>query len=134
MFPRCLEHCNAEHCNAEGTLSEYFRNIACRLGYSSNCMEYESNSNRKKTLSITIRDKIKPYLKDNINNCKKSETWRNQLIIENNFTSFKDTDEEHVMNSKSGNMEIMIFDKSDEFSEKVLIHFLKEIKLGCKHQ
>ena len=129
MFPRCLEHCNAE-----GTLSEYLRNIACRLGYSNNCIEYESNSNRKKTLSITIRDKIKPYLKDNINNCKKSETWRNQLTIENNFTSFKDTDEEHIMNSKSGNMEIMIFDKSDEFSKKVLIHFLKEIKLGCKHQ
>ena len=129
MFPRC-----PEHCNAEGTLSEYFRNIACRLGYSNNCIEYESNSNRKKTLSITIRDKIKPYLKDNINNRKKSETWRNQLTIENNFTSFKDTDEEHVMNSKSGNMEIMIFDKSDEFSKKVLIHFLKEIKLGCKHQ
>ena len=134
MFPRCLEHCNAEHCNAEGTLSEYFRNIACRLGYSNNCIEYESNSNRKKTLSITMRDKIKPYLKGNINNCKKSETWRNQLTIENNFTSFKDTDEENVMNSKSGNMEIMIFDKSDEFSKKVLIHFLKEIKLGCKHQ
>ena len=73
-------------------------------------------------------------MKDNINNRKKSETWRNQLTIENNFTSFKDTDEEHVMNSKSGNMEIMIFDKSDEFSKKVLIHFLKEIKLGCKHQ
>ena len=129
MFPRC-----PEHGNAEGTLSEYFRNIAFRLGYSNNCIEYESNSNRKKTLSITIRDKIKPYLKDNINNRKKSETWRNQLTIENNFTSFKDTDEEHVMNSKSGNMEIMIFDKSDEFSKKVLIHFLKEIKLGCKHQ
>ena len=134
MFPRCLEHCNAKHCNAEGTLSEYFRNIACRLGYSNNCIEYESNSNRKKTLSITMRDKIKPYLKGNINNCKKSEAWRNQLTIENNFTSFKDTDEENVMNSKSGNMEIMIFDKSDEFSKKVLIHFLKEIKLGCKHQ
>ena len=27
MFPGCLEHCNAEV-----TLSEYSRNIACRLG------------------------------------------------------------------------------------------------------
>ena len=35
MFPGC-----PEHCNAEGTLSEYSRNIACRLGIRLNATHY----------------------------------------------------------------------------------------------
>ena len=37
-----------------------------------------------------------------------------QLTIENNFISSIDNDEEHVLHSKSDNMEIMINDKADE--------------------
>ena len=33
--------------------------------------------------------------------------------------SSKETDEEHVMQSKSGNKEIMINDKADEFTEEL---------------
>ena len=37
-----------------------------------------------------------------------------QLTIENNFISSIDNDEEHVLHSKSDNMETMINDKADE--------------------
>ena len=37
-----------------------------------------------------------------------------QLTIENNFISSIDNDEEHVLHSKSDNIEIMINDKADE--------------------
>ena len=57
--------------------------------------------------------KIKPYLKD-INNLKKSDTWRIQLAIANNFISSIDNDEKHVMHSKSDSIEIMINDEADE--------------------
>ena len=52
--------------------------------------------------------KITPYLKDSINNLKKSDTWKIQLTISNNFISSLDNDEERVIHSKSDNIEIMI--------------------------
>ena len=47
-------------------------------------------------------------MKDIINNLQKYHAWKIQLTTAINFISFKDTDEEHVMNSKSDNVEIMI--------------------------
>ena len=45
-------------------------------------------------------NKIRTYLKDIINNIKKSDTCKIQLTIANNFTSSIDNDEERVMHSK----------------------------------
>ena len=78
-------------------------------------MNYESNSDKNKTLSVEeYLNKIRPYLKDIINNLKKSDTWKIQLTIANNFISSIDNDEERVMHSKSDNIEIMINDEADE--------------------
>ena len=41
--------------------------------WSNNYIEYESNSDRNKTLSVEYLNKIRPYLKD-MNNLKKSDT------------------------------------------------------------
>ena len=59
-------------------------------------------------------NKIRPYLKDIINNFKKLDRWKIQLTIANNFISSIDNNEECVMHSKSDNIEIMINDKLDE--------------------
>ena len=64
-------------------------------------------------------DKIRPYLKDIISNLKKSDTWKIQLTIENKFISSINNDEEHVMHSKSDNIEIMINDDADEVIEEL---------------
>ena len=66
-------------------------------------IEYKSNGDRNKTLSIEeYLTKIRLYLKDIINNLKKSDTWKIQLTIAVNFISSKDdNDEERVMHSKS---------------------------------
>ena len=62
--------------------------------------------------------KIRQYLKDIINNLRKSDTWKIQLAIGNNFISSRDNDEERVMYSKKDNIEIMINDEADEDSLK----------------
>ena len=50
--------------------------------WSNNYIEYESNGGRSKTLSVeNYLTKIRPYLKDIINNLKKSDTWKIQLAI-----------------------------------------------------
>ena len=54
--------------------------------WSDNYIEYESSSGRIKALSVgEYLYKIRPYLKDIINNLKKSDTWKMQLTIANNF-------------------------------------------------
>ena len=59
-------------------------------------------------------NKIRPYLKDIIKNLKKSDTWKFELAMTNNFISSVDIDKEHVMHSKSDNVEIMINDEADK--------------------
>ena len=55
-----------------------------------------------------------PYLKHIIDNLKKSDMWKIQLTTAINFASLIDNDEEHVMNSKSDNIEIMINNEADK--------------------
>ena len=55
----------------------------------------KKNKGYRKTLSIEeYLNKIKPYLKGIINNLKKSDTWKIQLTIANNFISSKDDNDE----------------------------------------
>ena len=72
-------------------------------------------TDRNKTLSVEeYLNKIRPYLKDIINSLKKSDTWKIQLTIANNFMYSIYNDEEHVIHSKGDNIEIMITDEADE--------------------
>ena len=43
-----------------------------------------------------------------------SGSWKIQLTIANNFIFSIDNDKEHLMDSKSDNIEIMINDETDE--------------------
>ena len=79
--------------------------------------EYESNSDRNKTVLVekylnkeyNILTRI--YLKDIINILKKFDTWKIELTIANNFIYSIDNDEDCVMHSKSGKIEIVINDE-----------------------
>ena len=83
--------------------------------WGNNYIEYESNCDSNKTLSVEkYPNKIRPYLKDIINNLKKSEAWKIQLAIANSFISSINNDEEGVMHSKSDNIEVMINDEVDK--------------------
>ena len=54
-----------------------------------------------------------------LNNFKKSDTWKTQLTIGNNFISSIDNDEKRVMLSKSDNIEIIINNEADEFIKEL---------------
>ena len=69
--------------------------------------------------------KIRPYLKDIINNLKKSDKCKIQLTIANNFILSIDNDEERIMHSKSDSIEIIINNEADKF----LIHLKIDIKI-----
>ena len=57
---------------------------------------------------------MRPYLEEIMNNLKKFGTWKIQLTIGNNFISSIDNDEECIMHSQSGIIEVMVNDEADE--------------------
>ena len=93
----------------------YYKPIRVSNFWSNNYIEYKSNGDNNKTLSVEeYPSKISPYSKDVINNLKMSDTWKIQLTISNNFISSTDNDKERVMHSKCDNIEIMINDDADK--------------------
>ena len=52
---------------------------------------------------------------------QKTDTWKFQLTIANNFISSIVYDEECVVHSKSDNIEIMIYNEADEVIKNFLI-------------
>ena len=100
--------------------NNYCRSVTVSNFWSNNYIEYESNSDGTKTLSFEeYLTEIRPYLKDIINKLKKSDTCKIQLTIQNNSIASTDNDEEHVMHSTAGNIEIMINDEVDEIIEEL---------------
>ena len=87
----------------------YYKPARVSNFWSNNYVEYESKGDRNKTLSVNeYLNRIRTYLKDTINNLKKSDTWKTLLIIAINFISSKDREEECVVHSESDNIEITI--------------------------
>ena len=76
--------------------------------------ECESICDRNKNLSVKeYLSKIKSLFRDIIIDLQKSGTWKVQLAIAINFISSKDVPEEHVMHSKSDNIELMTYDNAN---------------------
>ena len=96
--------------------------------WSNNYIEKKSNSDKNKTLSDEeYRSKIRPYLQDIINDLRKSVIWKIQLTIKINFISSKDGEEEHIMYSRSDNIET-INDRADEVIKEIFISLKNRYK------
>ena len=95
----------------------YYKPVRVNNFWGDKYIEYESNGDRNKCLSVEeYLNKIRPYPKDIINHLKKSDTWKIQLTITNNLIQFID---ERVMHSKSDNIEITINDEADEVTKEI---------------
>ena len=89
-------------------------------------LNMKSKGDRKKTLSVEeYLNKIRPYLKDIINNLRKSDAWNIRSTIAINLIYSKDNDEECVMHSKSEKIEIMIHYEANKVVNE-LFESLKE--------
>ena len=64
----------------------YHKSVRVSNFWSNSYTEYEVDGDRNKTLSVEeYLNKVNPYLKDIINNLKKSDTCKIQLAIANNL-------------------------------------------------
>ena len=89
---------------------------------------------RNKTLSTgKYLNEIGTLLKNIRNNLKKSVTWKTQLKLAINFMSSKDTNKEHLIHSKSFNIETTINDKADlKLFQNFLNYFVLDVKFTFK--
>ena len=77
--------------------------------YNNIYIEYESNGDINRNLSLDeYLNKIKPYLRDIIIDLQISDTWKIQLTIAINFISSIDVEKEHVMHSRSDNINLRL--------------------------
>ena len=87
---------------------DYYEPKEIRSAFVGGYTLYESRGDKDNMLAIyEYFDKIKPYLKDMINDYKSKGEWKIQLVMRVIFVSFIDKNETQVMHTKSDNVKIM---------------------------
>ena len=113
---------------------DYYKPTLVKSGYNNNYIQYES----KRDKILTVKDYlglIESYLADMINDYKSKGEWKVQLTAEINFTSLKsDSDEIHIMHTKSDNTEIMIGSDTNEVIKELFKSFLQRYQEGLQEK
>ena len=87
--------------------------------WNNNYIEYESNDDKNRNLSLDeYLKKIAHYLRNIIINLQNSDSWKIQLTIVINFISSKDVDKDLVMHSKSDNIEFTSCNDANEIIDE----------------
>ena len=96
---------------------DYYKPKLNASGYNKNYAQYESK--RDKILSLKeYLNLIEKYLRELIEEYKQKGEWKVQLTTEVNFISLKpDSDETHIMYTRSDNIETMFGDDNDDIIE-----------------
>ena len=96
-------------------------------------MLYESKGDKDNILApYEYSDKIKPYLKDMIDDCKSKGEWKIQIVMGIIFVSFVDRNETQVMHAKSENIEIMNGTDTSDAINELIDFFMKRYQEGLE--
>ena len=107
---------------------DYYEPIKTINAFNNNCIEYESNGDKDKILSVKeYLNMIKQYLRDIINDHKTQDEWKIQLTMKINFIPSKDSKDSsktHTMHTTSDNIEIIMGNETYEIIEELVESFL----------
>ena len=110
-----------------------YKPIKISGSFSDNFVEYKSNSEKDKSISIAgYLNKIREYLRKMIDNKKRIREWKTQLIMKINFISSKTFSETRDMHSKSDNVEIMMGVDTNEIIKKLFNFILQRYQKGLE--
>ena len=113
---------------------DYYKPTLVKSDYNNNYAQYESRGDKILTVKEYL-GLIEPYLANVINDYKSKGEWKIQLIAEINFTSLKpDSDEMHIMHTKSDNTEIMTGSDTIEVIEELFKSFLQRYQKGLQEK
>ena len=113
---------------------DYYKPIIVKDTFNNNYIQYESKGDKDKILTISKpvnlavnHDMIRSYLVNIINNHKTQSEWKIQLSVAISFISSKpDSDQTHIMHTKSNNIEIMIGSGTNEVIEELFKSLLRK--------
>ena len=113
---------------------DYYKPAEVKSAFDGSYMLYESRGDKDAKLALyEYFDKIKPYLKDMIDDYKSKGEWKIQIttmrII---FISFIDKNETQVMYTKSDNVEIMNGTDTSDAINELIDSFMKRYQEGLE--
>ena len=113
---------------------DYYRQIKINNAFNDDYIEYESNRDKDKILSVKkYLDVIKQYLSDIINNHKTQNESKIQLSLAINFVFLKDFKETRTVYT-SDNIDIMIGNETDKITEKHTESVLERYQEGLEEK
>ena len=113
---------------------DVYKPIKISGAFSDNFVEYQSNGNRDRSISIArYLNNIKEHLKKLIEDKKKSGEWKIQLIMKiNYYISSRNFIESRDMYSKSDNFEIMMGSNTNEIIRNLFNSILRRYHGGLQ--
>ena len=112
---------------------DYYEPKEIRSAFDGSYTLYESRGDKDNMLAIyKYFDKIKPYLKDMIDDYKSKGEWKIQLVMRVIFVSFIDKNETQVMHTKSDNIEIMNGIDTSDIINELINSFMKRYQEGLE--
>ena len=105
-----------------------------KSGYDNNYIEYESNGDHTSTIEEYLA-LIEPYLRELINDYKSKGEWKIQLTVQINFISLRpDSNETHVMHTRSNNEEFMNGSDTDEIIKELFKSVLQRYQQNLQEK
>ena len=105
---------------------DYYEAKEIKSAFDGSYTLYGSRGDKDNMLAIyEYFDKIKPYLKDMIDDYKSKGEWKIQLVMRVVFVSFIDKNEAQVMHTKSDNVKIMNGTDTNETINELIKSFAK---------
>ena len=112
---------------------DYYKPTEVRSAFDGNYILYESRGDKDgKLASCEYFDKIKPHLKDMIDDYKSKGEWKIQITMTIIFISFTDKNKTQVMHTKSDNVEIMNGTDTSDAINKLINSFMKIYQEGLE--
>ena len=112
---------------------DYYKPTEFKSAFDGSYMLYESRGDKDAKLALyEYFVKIKPYLKDMIDDYKSKGEWKIQITMRIIFISFIDKNETQVMHTKSDNVEIMNGTDTSDAINKLINSFMKRYQEGLE--
>ena len=110
---------------------DVYKPIKISGAFSDNFVEYQSNGNRDRSISIArYLNNIREHLRKLIHDQKENGEWKIQLIMKINFISSRNFTESRDMYSKSDNFEVMMGGNTNEIIRNLFNSILRRYHGG----
>ena len=112
---------------------DYYKPTEVKSAFDSSYVLYESKGDKDNMLAIyEYFEKVKPYLKDMIDDYKSIGEWKIQITMRIIFIPFIDKNETQVMHTKTDNIKIMSGTDTSDAIKELIDSFTKRYQEGIE--